>query len=62
MDVRVYSPLADEMVEKGVIPFPGDNVTAEVQLRVRETYTYAILQYLGAWNLITSSIPRVPKQ
>ncbi|MCD6525259.1 MAG: hypothetical protein J7K48_09825 [Thermococcus sp.] len=46
IDVRVYSPLADEMLEKGVIPFPGDNVTAEVQLRVRETYTYSMLQYL----------------
>ncbi|MBP1911373.1 hypothetical protein [Thermococcus stetteri] len=46
MDVRVYSPLADEMIKKGVIPFPGDNITAEVQLRVRETYTYAMLQHL----------------
>ncbi|ASJ01795.1 hypothetical protein A3L09_00225 [Thermococcus profundus] len=46
MDVRVYSPLADEMIERGMVPFPGDNVTAEVQLRVRETYTYAMLQYL----------------
>jgi DNA/RNA endonuclease YhcR with UshA esterase domain len=46
IDVRVYSPVADRMIERGVIPFPGDNVTAEVQLRVRETYTYAMLQYL----------------
>ncbi|ASJ08073.1 hypothetical protein A3L11_02065 [Thermococcus siculi] len=46
IDVRVYSPLAEEMIKKGIIPFPGDNVTAEVQLRVRETYTYAILNYL----------------
>ena len=46
IDVRVYSPLAEEMIEKGLVPFPGDNVTAEVQLRVRETYTYAILNYL----------------
>ncbi len=46
MDVRVYSPLADEMIKKGLVPFPGDEVTAEVQLRVRETYTYSMLQYL----------------
>lgn len=46
IDVRVYSPLAEEMIKKGLVPFPGDNVTAEVQLRVRETYTYAILNYL----------------
>ncbi|NJE61992.1 hypothetical protein [Thermococcus sp. 21S7] len=46
IDVRVYSPLAEEMLRQGLVPFPGDNVTAEVQLRVRETYTYAILQYL----------------
>ncbi|CAD5245202.1 OB-fold nucleic acid binding domain-containing protein [Thermococcus camini] len=47
IDVRVYSPLADEMIRKGLVPFPGDGVTAEVQLRVRETYTYSMLQYLG---------------
>ncbi|QDA30341.1 hypothetical protein FH039_00145 [Thermococcus indicus] len=46
IDVRVYSPLADEMIRKGLVPFPGDEVTAEVQLRVRETYTYSMLQYL----------------
>lgn len=47
IDIRVYSPLAEEMIKKGLVPFPGDKVTAEVQLRVRETYTYAILNYLG---------------
>ena len=47
IDVRVYSPLADEMIRKGLVPFPGDEITAEVQLRVRETYTYSMLQYLG---------------
>lgn len=61
MDVRVYSPLADEMVEKGVIPFPGDNVTAEVQLRVRETYTYAILQYLGGLEFNNKLYSESPK-
>ncbi|ASJ05414.1 OB-fold nucleic acid binding domain-containing protein [Thermococcus barossii] len=47
IDVRVYSPLADEMIRRGLVPFPGDEITAEVQLRVRETYTYSMLQYLG---------------
>ena len=47
LDIRVYSPVADRMLEEGLVPFPGDNITAEVQLRVRETYTYAMLQYLG---------------
>ncbi|KUH33333.1 hypothetical protein APY94_06240 [Thermococcus celericrescens] len=50
IDVRVYSPLADEMIRKGLVPFPGDEVTAEVQLRVRETYTYSMLQYLDGLN------------
>lgn len=63
MDVRVYSPLADEMIKKGLVPFPGDNVTAEVQLRVRETYTYSMLQYLGGLQfrskLYSENPPRV---
>lgn len=64
IDVRVYSPLADEMLKKGVIPFPGDNVTAEVQLRVRETYTYAMLQYLEGLKFnskLYSESPQVVK-
>lgn len=63
MDVRVYSPLADDMIKKGLVPFPGDNVTAEVQLRVRETYTYSMLQYLDGLKfrsrLYSENPPRV---
>jgi len=46
MDIRVYSPLAEKLIEEGKVPFPGDRIEAEIQLRVRETYTYGILQYL----------------
>jgi len=47
LDIRVYSPVAERMIRAGAVPMPGDRVEAEVQLRVRETYTYGILNYLG---------------
>lgn len=62
IDVRVYSPLAEKMIERNLVPFPGDNVTAEVQLRVRETYTYAILQYLDGLEFLSKSYSDNPEE
>lgn len=62
IDVRVYSPLAEEMIAKNLVPFPGDNVTAEVQLRVRETYTYAILQYLDGLEFVSKVYSDSPEK
>ncbi len=61
IDVRVYSPLADKMIKEGLVPFPGDNITAEVQLRVRETYTYAMLNYLGGLKFNSKLYEEKPK-
>jgi len=44
MNVYAYQPVSLELLRLRRIPFPGDIVTVEVQLRVRETYTYGILQ------------------
>ncbi|OYT40960.1 MAG: hypothetical protein B6U89_00575 [Desulfurococcales archaeon ex4484_58] len=46
LNIYVYDPQATEALKKNLIPFPGDHVRALVQIRVRETYTYAILQSL----------------
>ena len=62
IDVRVYSPLAEEMIAKNLVPFPGDNVTAEVQLRVRETYTYAILQHLEGLKFVSKVYSSRPEK
>ncbi len=61
IDIRVYSPLADKMIKEGLVPFPGDNITAEVQLRVRETYTYAMLNYLGGLKFNSRLYKEKPK-
>ena len=61
LDVRVYDPLASEMLKEGKLPFPGDNVSLEVQLKVRETYTYGILQYLGGLKFISRMNTSTPE-
>ncbi len=46
MNIYIYDPQAREALSRNLIPFPGDHVKALVQIRVRETYTYGILQSL----------------
>ncbi len=41
--IFVYDPVASRMLKKGIIPFPGDHVKVLVQIRVREDFTYGIL-------------------
>lgn len=62
LDVRVYSPVAERMIREGKIPMPGDRVEAEVQLRVRETYTYGILNYLGGLKFIGKAYSPNPER
>ncbi len=44
MNVYIYEQQAVELLGRGLVPMPGDVVEVEGQLRVRETYTYLILQ------------------
>jgi len=60
IDVRVYSPLAEKLIRAGKIPFPGDRIEAEIQLRVRETYTYGMLQYLDGLKFISKAYSSNP--
>jgi len=56
----IYSPLSAEALRRGLLPLPGDIVDAEVQLRVRESYTYGIVQALSAFRLEKISGEPVP--
>ncbi|EEB73572.1 DNA-binding protein [Thermococcus sp. AM4] len=60
IDIRVYSPLAEKLIEEGKVPFPGDRIEAEIQLRVRETYTYGMLQYLDGLKFISKAYSSNP--
>ena len=51
MLLYIYSPLSAEALRRGLIPLPGDVVDAEVQVRVRETFTYGIVQALSAFRI-----------
>ena len=62
IDVRVYSPVAERMIREGKIPMPGDRVEAEIQLRVRETYTYGMLQYLDGLKFISKDYSERPEK
>jgi DNA/RNA endonuclease YhcR with UshA esterase domain len=62
IDVRVYSPVAERMIKEGKIPMPGDRVEAEIQLRVRETYTYGMLQYLEGLKFISKDYSDQPEK
>ena len=62
IDIRVYSPVAEKLIKEGKVPFPGDRIEAEIQLRVRETYTYGMLQYLDGLKFISKAYsPNPPK-
>lgn len=55
MNIYIYQPVSLEVLKQRKIPLPGDNVTAEIQLRVRETYTYGILQAAGLLQIETQA-------
>ena len=42
--IYVYDAQARELLQKGILPMPGDTVDVEAQVRVRDQYTYVILQ------------------
>ncbi len=60
LNIYIYDPLARQALASGKVPFLGDHVKAEVQIRVRETYTYGILQSLDTLKIerATSREPR----
>ncbi len=53
IDVRAYDPVASEILHSGKIPLPGYVFEGEVQVRVRETYTYLIIQSVNTYVLET---------
>jgi len=55
MNIYIYQPVSLEVLKQRKIPLPGDKVTAEIQLRVRETYTYGILQAAGLLQIETQT-------
>ncbi len=56
MNVYAYHPVSLDLISAGKIPLPGDYVVAEVQLRVRETYTYGILQIADLLEINSTSL------
>lgn len=40
----IYQPVSITVLRQGKIPLPGDYVETEAQIRVRETFTYGIIQ------------------
>ncbi len=40
----IYQPVSITVLKQGKIPLPGDFVETEAQIRVRETFTYGIIQ------------------
>jgi len=44
ISVRVYSPTSIKLVSLGLLPFLGDEVEIEGQVRVKEDYVYMVLQ------------------
>ncbi len=66
MNLYIYDPEAsvalkqcNESFSKCKIPFPGDYVEALVQVRVRETYTYGIIQSIDFLKLKRNSMTPV---
>ncbi len=55
LNIYIYDPLARQALASGKVPFLGDYVKAEVQIRVRETYTYGILQSLDTLKIERAS-------
>lgn len=55
IDVRAYDPVASQMIRAGKVPLPGDTFIGEVQVRVRETYTFLIIQGVELFEIITRS-------
>ncbi len=60
MMLYIYPPLSSEALRRGMVPLPGDVVDAEVQLRVRETFTYGIIQALSAFRIERLSGEPIP--
>ncbi len=66
MNLYIYDPearkvlkLCNESYDRCKIPFPGDRVRALVQIRVRETYTYGIIQSIDFLE-VNHTTPLVP--
>lgn len=55
IDVRAYDPVASQMIREGKVPLPGDTFIGEVQVRVRETYSYLIIQGIELFEIKTKS-------
>ncbi|MEM4691053.1 MAG: hypothetical protein QXT88_01725 [Desulfurococcaceae archaeon] len=55
IDVRAYDPVASQMIKEGKVPLPGDIFIGEVQVRVRETYSYLIIQGINLFEIKTRS-------
>ncbi len=60
MMLYIYPPLSTEALRRGMVPLPGDVVDAEVQLRIRETFTYGIIQALSAFHIERLSGEPIP--